>query len=66
MYLRARQMLDDAPVMRAYLALSAPLPPPVGEGREAEDNNFSNDKDRSGKMELFATNNDVLNLHNVR
>ncbi len=49
-------MPDDAPVMRAYPALSAALPPPVGEGGEAEDNNFNNDEDGSGKVELFATN----------
>ncbi len=40
-YLRARPMPDDAPVMRAYPALSAALPLPVKEGREAEDNNFN-------------------------
>jgi hypothetical protein len=40
MYLRARPMPDNAPVMRAYPVLSAALLPPVREGGEAEDNNF--------------------------
>ncbi len=66
MYLRACLMQDNAPVMREYPALSAALPPPVGEGGEAEDNNFNDDKDRSGKVESFANNNDVVNLRNVR
>ncbi len=66
MYLRECPMPDDAPVMRAYPALLAALPLPVGEGREAEDNNFNDDEDGSGKVELFATNNDVVNLRNVR
>ncbi len=65
-YLRARPMPDNAPVMRAYPALLAALPPPVGEGREAEDNNFNNDEDGSKKVELFATNDDVVNLRKVR
>ncbi len=59
-------MPDDAPVMRAYPALSAALPPPVEEVGEAEDNNFDNDEDGSGKVELFATDDDVVNLRNVR
>ncbi len=65
-YLRACPMPDNAPVMRAYPALLAALPLPVGEGGEAEDNNFDNDEDGSGKVELFATDNDVNNLRNVR
>jgi hypothetical protein len=59
-------MLDNAPVMRAYPALLVALPPPVGEGGEAEDNNFDNDKDGSRKVELFTINNDAVNLRNVR
>ncbi len=59
-------MPDNAPVMRAYLVLLAALPPPVEEGREAEDNNFDNEEDGSGKVELFATDNDVVNFRNVR
>ncbi len=66
MYLRACPMPDNASVMRAYPALLAALLLPVGEGGEAEDNNFDDDKDRSGKVELFATNDDVVNLRNVR
>ncbi len=65
-YFRARLMLDDAPVMRAYPALLVALPPPVGEGGEAEDNNFNDDEDGSGKVELFATDDDVINFRNVR
>ncbi len=59
-------MPDDAPVMRAYPTLLAALPLPVGESGEAEDNNIDNDEDRSGKVELFATDDDVVNLRNVR
>jgi hypothetical protein len=59
-------MPDDAPVMSAYPALLAALPLPVGEGREAEANNFDNDEDGSRKVELFATDDDVVNLRNVR
>ncbi len=66
MYLRARPIPDNVPVMRAYPALSAALPLPVGEGGEAEDNNFDDDKDGGRKVELFATNNDVIHLRNVR
>ncbi len=65
-YLRARPTPDNAPMMRAYPALLAALPPPVGEGGEAKDNNFDDDEDGSGKVELFATDDDVVNLRNVR
>jgi hypothetical protein len=65
-YLRAHPMPVDALVMRAYPALLGVLLPPVGEGGEAEDNNFDDDKDGSWKVELFATDNDVVNLRNVR
>jgi hypothetical protein len=59
-------MPDNAPVMRAYPVLLAALTPPFEEGGEAEDNNFDNDEVGSGKVELFATNDDVVNLRNVK
>ena len=67
-YLRARPIPEDAPVTRAYPALSAALlTPPVGGGGEADDDDDDDDDDETDEVELLVTtDDDVVILRNAK
>ena len=67
-YLRVHPIPEDTPVTSAYRTPLAVLPPPIGGGREVDDNDFKDfhDNNETEDVELVATNDAVVILRNVR